>query len=178
VPKIPPIQSRLDPPGTARAPASFEGVPKAIGADRSNTFSYNCSVPPPAGMDIPLPAACFHTPGLAGTLLLRAELPPHQKLLLVIGYHLGMRSGEILGLRWNQVGWKANLIRLEKRQTKGKQARNAPLYGELQVWFDMAHADPKRGQTIICRKGRQDQRDEDIVEESLWARWSPRSLRS
>lgn len=32
------------------------------------------------------------------------------------------------------------MIRLEKRQTKGKQARVAPLYGELRAWFDMAHS--------------------------------------
>lgn len=28
---------------------------------------------------------------------------------------------------------------LEKRQAKGKQARVAPLYGELRAWLDMAH---------------------------------------
>jgi integrase len=82
---------------------------------------------------------------------LRDELPHHQRLLLVIGYHLGMRSGEILALRWNQVDWQANLIRLEKNQTKGKQARNAPLYGELRVWLEMAYADEEnRGQTIVA----------------------------
>ena len=36
--------------------------------------------------------------------------------------------------------WAANLIRLEKRQTKGKQARVAPLYGELRGWLEMAYA--------------------------------------
>jgi len=71
---------------------------------------------------------------------LRDELPDHQKLILVIGYHLGMRRGEILKLRWDQVDWDANLIRLEKRQTKGKKARNAPLYGELRVWFEMTYS--------------------------------------
>lgn len=69
---------------------------------------------------------------------LRDELPPHQKLVLVIGYHFGMRRGEILALRWNQVDWDANLLRLEKKQTKGKQARVAPLYGELRAWFEHA----------------------------------------
>src|SRR5450755_2241060 len=49
-----------------------------------------------------------------------------------------MRRGEILKLRWDQVDWVANLVRLEKRQTKGKQARVAPLYGELRAWFEMA----------------------------------------
>jgi len=73
-------------------------------------------------------------------LRLRKELPDHQKLILVIGYHLGMRRGEILKLRWDQVDWDANLIRLEKRQTKGKKARNAPLYGELRAWFEMTYS--------------------------------------
>jgi integrase len=83
---------------------------------------------------------------------LRDELPDHQRLLLVIGYHLGMRKGEILGLRWDQVDFQAGLIRLEKRQTKGKQARNAPLYGELRSWLEMAYSAP-RGVTIVCWKG-------------------------
>jgi integrase len=67
---------------------------------------------------------------------MRQELPDHQRLILVIGYHLGMRRGEILGLRWDQVDWQANLIRLEKKQTKGKKSRVAPLYGELRSWLD------------------------------------------
>ena len=73
-------------------------------------------------------------------ILLRDELPDHQRLIPVIGYHLGMRRGEILNLRWDQVDWDANIIRLEKKQTKGKQARVAPLYGELRAWLDMAYA--------------------------------------
>jgi integrase len=78
-------------------------------------------------------------------VLLRDELPDHQKLILVIGYHLGMRRGEILKLRWDQVDWDANLIRLEKKQTKGRKACNAPLYGELRAWFELAFStrDPK-----------------------------------
>jgi integrase len=73
-------------------------------------------------------------------IALRTELPDHQRLILVIGYHFGMRRGEILKLRWDQVDWDGNLIRLEKRQTKGKKARVAPLYGELRGWLEMAFA--------------------------------------
>jgi integrase len=73
-------------------------------------------------------------------VVLRDELPDHQKLILVIGYHFGMRRGEILSLRWDQVDWDGNVIRFEKRQTKGKKARLAPLYGELRGWLDMAYA--------------------------------------
>lgn len=61
-------------------------------------------------------------------------------LVLVVGYHFGMRRGEILKLAWDQVDWDANLIRLEKKQTKGKKARNAPLYGELRAWFELAYS--------------------------------------
>jgi integrase len=51
-----------------------------------------------------------------------------------------MRRGEILNLRWDQGDWGEDLIRLEKRQTKGKKARIAPLYGELRAWLDMAYS--------------------------------------
>lgn len=86
---------------------------------------------------------------------LRDELPSmHQKMILVIGYHLGMRLGEILTLRWEQVDWEEGYIRLKKRQTKGKQARNAPLYGDLRAWLQMAASDPDRGLTIVACKGR------------------------
>lgn len=72
-------------------------------------------------------------------VLLRDELPDHQKVVLVIGYHYGMRRGEILSLQWDQVDWDGNVIRLERKQTKAKKARVAPLYGELRAWLDMAY---------------------------------------
>jgi integrase len=72
-------------------------------------------------------------------LALLRELPDHQRLILVIGYHLGMRRGEILNLRWDQIDWAENLVRLEKKQTKGKQARVAPLYGDLRSFIEIAY---------------------------------------
>ena len=54
-------------------------------------------------------------------IVLRDELPDHQKLILVIGYHFGMRRGEILNLRWDQVDWDGNVIRLEKDRPKGRK---------------------------------------------------------
>jgi integrase len=87
-------------------------------------------------------------------LAFRNELPDHQRLILVIGYHLGMRRGEILKLRWDQVDWNANLIRLERKQTKAKQARVAPLYGELRGWLEMAYsAREKNCLSIVSWKG-------------------------
>jgi integrase len=37
------------------------------------------------------------------------------------------------------VDWHANSIRLEKRQTKGKQSRIAPMYGDLRAWLEAAY---------------------------------------
>jgi len=68
-------------------------------------------------------------------------LPPHARLVLVIGYHLGMRRGEILGLRWSQVDLARGLITLTAKQTKNKQARTAPIYGEMGAYLTMALAE-------------------------------------
>jgi integrase len=64
-----------------------------------------------------------------------------------------MRRGEILKLRWDQVDWEENLIRLEKKQTKGKQARVAPLYGELRAWLETAYAARKDCIFIVSWRG-------------------------
>jgi integrase len=70
---------------------------------------------------------------------MRDLLPPHAALLLTIGYHLGMRSAEIRGLRWDQVDLAHGEIKLEARQTKAKFARTAPIYGELGPALEMAY---------------------------------------
>jgi integrase len=70
---------------------------------------------------------------------LLVELPGHLQTLLVLGYHLGMRRSELVNLKWEQVDWHANSIRLEKRQTKTKQSRVAPLYGDLRAWLESAY---------------------------------------
>ena len=41
-------------------------------------------------------------------------LPFYLQMVLVIGYHYGMRRGEILKLRWDQVDWACDVIRLER----------------------------------------------------------------
>ena len=61
--------------------------------------------------------------------------------MLVIGYHTGMRRGEITMLRWDQVDFDAGVIRLEKKQTKTKRERLAPIYGEMRGHLEMAKAD-------------------------------------
>ncbi len=62
---------------------------------------------------------------------LRESLPEYLKPLMVVGYHVGCRVGELLKLRWDQVDFNAAQIWLERRQTKARIARVLPIYGEM-----------------------------------------------
>ena len=57
------------------------------------------------------------------------------KALFVCGYHVGARKGELRRLRWEQVDFEANQIRLAARETKGKRARSLPIFGEMEPWL-------------------------------------------
>ncbi len=86
-------------------------------------------------------------------VILRDELPDHQRLILVIGYHLGMRRGEILKLLGTS-GLERKPRPATEKADKGKKARIAPLYGELRAWLDMAYTsrDPACS-FIVARQG-------------------------
>jgi integrase len=70
--------------------------------------------------------------------LLRAALPDHLKIPFIIGYWTGMRAGEIVGLRWEQVNLEEGWLRLEPGTTKNGRGRTVPLVQEvrevLQRW--------------------------------------------
>jgi len=68
-------------------------------------------------------------------------LPGYLKCLTVVAYHLGMRKGELLNLKWSQVDLKNGVIRLSGKQTKSGEARTAPIYGDMMGWLQMEHAD-------------------------------------
>lgn len=73
----------------------------------------------------------------AGYLRLRAGLPEYLRPLLVVGYHLGNRLGELRKLTWPQVDFKNQQIRLEPGTTKNKHGRTLPIYGDMTQWLDM-----------------------------------------
>jgi len=50
---------------------------------------------------------------------------PHLRPILMLAYETGMRTGEILGLRWADVDLKRHFLRLPK--TKNGDARDVPL---------------------------------------------------
>lgn len=62
---------------------------------------------------------------------LRDALPEHLKTLLVVGYHVGNRAGELRKLQWSQVDLEARQFNLTSGQTKGKKPRTLPIYGDM-----------------------------------------------
>jgi integrase len=62
---------------------------------------------------------------LEGYRRLLAELPAHLRPLFVVGYHTGVRSGELKKIQWPQVDWKANEIFVSRRTTKNRDAPDA-----------------------------------------------------
>jgi integrase len=57
--------------------------------------------------------------------------PPHLNSIVQLAFTTGMRCGEILGLRWEQVNLKDKVIVLEATDTKTQEKREVPLTDEL-----------------------------------------------
>ncbi len=72
--------------------------------------------------------------------LLRAALPDHLKVPFILAYWTGMRMGEVLMLRWEQVDLAEGLVRLEPGTTKSGRGRLIPVPAEvcavLRQWRD------------------------------------------
>jgi integrase len=68
-------------------------------------------------------------------------LPPHLKALFVVGYHVGNRLGELRNLLRVQVDLKAKEIRLTGQQTKNKEPRTLPIYGDMGIWLELQQAE-------------------------------------
>jgi len=62
---------------------------------------------------------------------IRNAAAPHLKVAITIAYYTGMRVGEILGLRWDQVDLKDGILRLETGTTKNSEGREVPLVPDL-----------------------------------------------
>jgi len=54
-------------------------------------------------------------------------LPSSLHLVVIMAYYTGMRRGEVLNLRWNQIDLSKGLIRLEGIDTKTQTGRLVPL---------------------------------------------------
>jgi integrase len=88
---------------------------------------------------------------------LLAACPDHIKPIVNVGYHTGMRKGEILGLTWGQVDLKEGFIHLKPENCKTNEGRDIPLCPELLAMFrGMARGLPaakvftRNGQPVKC----------------------------
>lgn len=75
---------------------------------------------------------------------LRAALPAHLQIALVIGYHVGIRVGTIRALRLDQVDLAAKVIRIENRQVKNRSGHPIPIYGDMAAYIEMAMSANKK----------------------------------
>ena len=66
---------------------------------------------------------------------LLAQCQPHVRDIVQLAHSTGMRCGEILGLRWDQVDLKNGVLILEAEDTKTQEKREIPLSGTLVELF-------------------------------------------
>lgn len=82
-------------------------------------------------------------------------LPSYLRLPLIIGFHTGMREGEILGLTWANVNWLERIIRIE--DSKNGDARELPFDGEVEAALRKAYTERQPECEFVCyridRKG-------------------------
>jgi integrase len=67
---------------------------------------------------------------------LRDALPEYLKPLFVTAYFTGVRLGELLAWRWEQMDWEQGFVTLQADETKTGHARAVPiLAGEMRDWL-------------------------------------------
>jgi integrase len=80
------------------------------------------------------------------------ELPEELRLLFVIAYHVGLRKGALLRVRWSQVDLPGNTIWMEGRKSNRKPEPVAvPIYGDMAKFIAMQ---PKTSEYLFARGSR------------------------
>ncbi len=93
------------------------------------------------------PRKGFLKPELYQKLLF--ELPDVLRLLFVIAYHVGLRRGALLRIKWSQVDLKANTIWMEGRKSNRKPEPVAvPIYGDMAKFIEMQ---PRTSEYLFAR---------------------------
>jgi integrase len=93
------------------------------------------------------PRKGFLKPELYQKLLF--ELPEVLRLLFVIAYHVGLRKGALLRIKWSQVDLKANTIWMGGRKSNRKPEPVAvPIYGDMAKFIEMQ---PRTSEYLFAR---------------------------
>lgn len=79
-------------------------------------------------------------------------LPDYLRLPLAMGYFTGMREGEILGVRWNQVDFLSGVIHLRAGETKNDEGREIPIVPEWRDLLDTEYAKPHPDCEHVCSR--------------------------
>lgn len=80
---------------------------------------------------------------------LLAELPSELQLLFVIAYHVGLRRGALLRIRWSQVDLNANTIWMDGcRQNRKPEPIAVPIYGDMKKFLSIQ---PRTSEFLLAR---------------------------
>lgn len=85
---------------------------------------------------------------------LRDALPDHLKPLFAAGYFTGVRLGELLAIRWDQVDWEQGFITLSSADTKNGHSRAVPILdGDMRDWLEWARENADGCEAVFHRDG-------------------------
>jgi integrase len=77
------------------------------------------------------------------------ELPEELRLLFVIAYHVGLRRGALLRIKWSQVDMEAGCIWMDGKKANRKPEPVAvPIYGDMSKFLEMQ---PKASEYVFAR---------------------------
>jgi integrase len=80
---------------------------------------------------------------------LLAELPQELKLLFVIAYHVGLRRGALLRIKWEQVDLASSCIWMQGMRANRKPEPVAvPIYGDMRLYLGMQ---PRTSEYLFAR---------------------------
>src|SRR6202008_4812639 len=77
------------------------------------------------------------------------ELPEELRLLFVIAYHVGLRRGALLRIKWSQVDLDASCIWMDgKRVNRKPEPVAVPIYGDMAKFLAIQ---PKQSDYLFAR---------------------------
>ena len=80
---------------------------------------------------------------------LLAELPEELRLLFVIAYHVGLRKGALLRIKWDQVDVASSCIWMQGKKVNRKPEPVAvPIYGDMPIYLEMQ---PRTSEYLFAR---------------------------